>query len=196
MFSIEKIDKRLKKENEVRCGISLVNMDFIARIEYFNDLLKTLKKISFIKIPNDPHITILRCKSSKKPIYMTDKIKNTFEEIISQLNDIVLKFNNINIGNDGVIRALHSSNINNEWQGKCDGLDLKLINSPWVSLGRICEISDLENKFSLIKEIINNYKVPQYNYQLRNLQIVLFNDILFNDITILKDIQLTKGINQ
>lgn len=186
MIELNKINERMKKEKEKRYGISLVDMQFTSKVENFEKLIDLLQKKYFIKVSANPHVTLFRCKSSSNSVNVTFEINRIFEEIVRGLNNVTLIFDSLSLDDDGVIRVRHKSNIRVERKEICSDLGFTLIKDPWITLGRMWDVSNLENDFENIREIIREYCVTSYIYKPCEVEMVLFRDILFEDITTIK----------
>ena len=186
MFDFNKINDRIKKEKTKRYGISLVDMQFISKIECFEKLIDLLRRKYFIKVSENPHVTLFRCKSLSDSINVTCEINNIFEELVSNLNSVTLIFDTLSLDDDGVIRVRHKSNICTKKKENCSGLEFTLVQEPWITLGRVWDVSNLENNFADLSEIIRGYDVSDYVYKPSEVEMVLFRDILFEDITTIK----------
>lgn len=193
MIDFNMINRRIEKEKETRYGISLVDRQFIYEIKIFEELVQVLKEKYFIKISLNPHITLFRCKSSNSFVNATYELNTIFESLAEDLNNIILVYKSISLDNDGVIRVKHKSNIYIKRREICSGLELTLVQEPWITLGRIWDVSNLELNFIHIKKIIEEYKVNYYIYKPHTLEMVLFKDILFENIITIKKYRINVG---
>lgn len=192
MIELNRIEERIYKEKQERYGISLVDMSFFLKVNFFDSLLNKLKEYDFIDVPFNSHITILRCKSIRTKVYITDEIGKLFDNVVNDLNNLTLYFKSITIDNDGVIRIRHGSNISSVLNVRYNGLDYSLTLNPWISIARITSSLYFYERFTLISNLLKQYNSLQYSYMPDRLEMILFQDILFNEITSIKSYELVR----
>jgi len=193
---------RNQRRQELRYGISIVY-----GLEINNLLANQIKSVQNLPglaklfdwyIPQNFHITIVRGKSQKDPIKNVNAISSLLIQWARSCQPFSLEYSRIGLSPEGEIKLhfkagseLFKSNV--DLISKITDYPISLTEHPWITFGGMkgsCKLTPEEIGPSLLFGEKMTILENGFHFTVSRLKVVLYKNIEFSDISIIKSINL------